>query len=116
MSFVIKGGYDAIRKQVMNISLKRAEKWTSGIVMIKKNIFLYNLVPRYDNNIEIVKYNDIHALLLNNAIIYEDKKLFTYKLVFKGLDTTDPNCYDFLDCKYVDYSALKHFSTWRTLN
>ena len=62
MSFVIKGGYDAIRKQVMNISLKRAEKWTSGIVMIKKNIFLYNLVPRYDNNIEIVKYNDIHSI------------------------------------------------------
>ena len=76
MSFVVKGGYDAIRKQVMNISLKRTEKWTSGSLFVKKNILVYNLVPRYDNKIEVVKYNNNHALLLNNTIIYEDKKLF----------------------------------------
>ena len=116
MSFVVKGGYDAIRKQVMNISLKRTEKWTSGSLFVKKNILVYNLVPRYDNKIEVVKYNNNHALLLNNTIIYEDKKLFTYKLDLKGLDTTDPNCFDFLDCKYMDYYALKHFANWRTLN
>lgn len=116
MSFIIRGGYDAVRKQVLNISLKRTEKWTSGSLLVRKNLLVYNLVPRYDNKIELVKYNDNHALLLNNTIIYEDKKLFTYKLDFKGLDANDPNLYDFLDCKYVDYYALKHFANWRTLN
>ena len=118
MSFIIKGGYDAFRKQVLNISLKRTDKWTSGTLLVKKNIFVYNLVPRYDNEIELVKYNDNHALLLNNTIIYEDKKLFTYKLNFsgEGLQVNDPNLYDFMDCKYVDYYALKHFAQWRSLN
>ena len=118
MSFIIKGGYDAFRKQVLNISLKRTDKWTTGTLLVKKNILVYNLVPRYDNEIELVKYNDVHALLLNNTIIYEDKKLFTYKLNFsgEGLQVNDQNLYDFLDCKYVDYYALKHFAQWRTLN
>jgi hypothetical protein len=115
---MIKGGYDAFRKQVLNISLKRTNKWTTGTLLVKKDILVYNLVPRYDNEIELVKYNDIHALLLNNTIIYEDKKLFTYKVNFSGVDlqVNDPNLYDFVDCKYVDYYAMKHFAHWRTLN
>ena len=119
MSFIIKGGYDAFRKQVLNISLKRTDKWTSGTLLVKKNILVYNLVPRYDNEIELVKYNDNHALLLNNTIIYEDKKLFTYKLNLQGFNELlvyDSNPHDYLECQYVDIYALKHFGRWRELN
>jgi hypothetical protein len=119
MSFIIKGGYDAIRKQVLNISLKRTNKWTTGTLLVKKDILVYNLVPRYDNEIELVKYNDVHALLLNNTIIYEDKKLFSYKLNLQGFNELlvyDSNPHDYLEYKYVDYYAMKHFAQWRTLN
>jgi hypothetical protein len=118
MSFVIRGGYDIFRKQVLNLSLKQTDKWTHGLVMVKKNMLVYNLVPRYDNTFEMVKYNDIHALVLNNTIIYEDKKLFSYKLDLHGpgLNVNDPNLYDFLDCKYVDYANLKWMDTRRQLN
>jgi hypothetical protein len=119
MSFILRGGYDSFRKQVLNISLKGTEKWTSGNLFVKKNLLVYNLVPRYDNKIELVKYNDTHALLLNNTIIYENNKLFTYKIELQGfneLEINDRNMYDFMDCKYVDYYAMKHIGNFRTLN
>lgn len=119
MSFIIKGGYDVFRKQILNVSLKPTDKWTQGLLFVKHNRFVYNLVPRYDNKLEMVKYNDIHALLLNNTIIYENKKLFTYKLDLQSEvvpDLNDPNLYDFLDYKYLNYNELKWLNTRRTLN
>jgi len=120
MSFIIRGGYDVLRKQVLNISLKYSDKWSRGLVMVQQNYFVSNIVPLDENKLEMVKYQDRHALLLNNTIIYEDKKLFTYKLDlqgFKELDINDPTLYDFIDVKYVDYVDLKRIeSRWRTLN
>lgn len=119
MSFIIRGGYDVFRKQVLNLSLKPTDKWSQGLVMVKKNMFVYNLVPRYDNSLEMVKYNNVHALLLNNTIIYEDKKLFTYKIELQGFNELliyDSNPHDYLDYKYVDYTDMKRYETRRTLN
>jgi len=119
MSFIIKGGYDMLRKQVVNVSLRQTDKWSQGLDTVKKNMFVYNLVPRYDNTIELVKYHDVHALLLNNTIIYENKKLFNYNIELQGFKESlvyDSTPHDYLDFNYVDIYALKHFGRWRELN
>ena len=119
MSFIIRGGYDVFRKQILNISLKHNDKWSQGLVTVKHNMFLSNIMPLNENKLEIVKYHDTNVLLLNDNIIYENKKLFTYKIElhgFRELDINDPNLYDFLECKYVDCYAMKHVGHWRTLN
>ncbi len=119
MSFILRGGYDSIRKQVLNISLKRTDKWLQGLVMVSPNMFVSTIIPYNENKIEIVRCNNTHALLLNENIIYENEKLFTYKIEldgFRELDINDRNLYDFLDCKYVECYALKHIGHFRTLN
>ena len=119
MSFILRGGYDAIRKQALNITLKRSDKWLQGLVMVRPNMFVSTIKSHNENKLEIVKYNDTHALLLNENIIYENKKLFTYKIELNGfneLEINDRNMYDFMDCKYVDYYAMKHIGNFRTLN
>ena len=119
MSFIIRAGYDIYRKQVLNISLKHSDKWSQGLVTVKQNLFVSQIIPLNENKLEMVKYNDNHALLLNDNIIYEDKKLFSYKIELQGLkevDVNDPKLYDFLNCKYVECYALKHIGHFRTLN
>ena len=113
MSFLIKGGYDAMRKQVVNISLRRTDKWARGLIFVRANRYVGSLDPVNENKIELVKFDDIHALLLNNAIIYEDKKLFTYKLELQcetEPDLNDNKLYDFLDYKYFSYDEMKKIS------
>jgi hypothetical protein len=121
MSYIIRGGYDILRKQVLNISLKPTNKykWCRGIVSVKENKYVSHLPPLNENNFEIVKYNNMHALLLNNAIIYEDEKLFSYKIELQGfreIVSNDPKHYAFVECNYVESYALKHLSWWRELN
>ena len=113
MSFLVKGGYDAIRKQVVNISLRRTDKWARGLIFVRTNRYIGSLDPVNENNIELVKFDDIHALLLNNAIIYEDKKLFGYKLELQcetEPDLNDKKLYDFLDYNYLTYNEMKKIS------
>jgi hypothetical protein len=121
MSLLIRGGYDVFRKQILNISLKRTNVWTQGLIMVRKNIFVSSLAPLNENKIELVKYDNRHALLLNNAIIYEDQKLFSYKVdlqvgsemnerVLIDLDLTTLN---FIEYQYLDYEKLKRVdSIW----
>ena len=119
MSFIIKGGCDLFRKQIINVSLKRTNKWTRGLLLVPKNTYVVTLVPRNENNIEMVKYNDIYALLLNNSIIYENNKLFSYKIdlqVETEPDLTDKHLYNFMEYNYVDFKDMKKFNTLRTLN
>ena len=54
MSFILRGGYDAIRKQVLNISLKRTDKWSQGLVLVQPNMFVSLIKSHNDNKIEIV--------------------------------------------------------------
>ena len=119
MSFLIKGGYDAFRKQVVNISLRRTDKWINGLLMVQKNMYVGSLLPVNENHIEIVKYGDTNVLLLNDNIVYENKKLFSYKLELQPRevpDLNDPKLYDFLEYHYVDFYAMKHFGMGRGLN
>ena len=114
MSFLIKGGYDVFRKQILNVSLKRADVWTHGHIMVRQHKYVGELSSQNENIIELVRYDDMHALLLNNAIIYEDKKLFTYKLdLFYKTPPVNVNTWNLCDMSdyiknYVDYSYITY--------
>jgi hypothetical protein len=114
MSFLIKGGYDVFRKQILNVSLKRADVWTHGHIMVRQHKYVGELSSQNENIIELVRYDDMHALVLNNAIIYEDKKLFTYKLdLFYKTPPVNVNTWNMCDMSdyiknYVDYSYITY--------
>jgi hypothetical protein len=119
MSFLVKGGYDIIRKQVVNISLKRTTKWTRGLLFVGSNKYLSSLNPTNENILELVRHDNMHALVLNNAIIYEDNKLFAYKIDLQceiEPDLTDKNLYNFMDYNYANIKDLRYYNTIRTLN
>ena len=122
MSFLIKGGYDVFRKQILNVSLKRADVWTHGHIMVRQHKYVGELSSQNENIIELVRYDDMHALVLNNAIIYEDKKLFTYKLdLFYKTPPVNVNTWNmcdmsdyiknYVDYRYVTYQEMKQVDT-----
>jgi hypothetical protein len=80
MSILIKGGYYAISKKVLNITLKPTMMWHNGIILTNKNKVISTLNPWNENKLVLVNYSDTAVLLLNNSIIYENKKLFSYNL------------------------------------
>jgi hypothetical protein len=80
MSVFIKAGYYAVSKQILNITLKPTTIWHSGIILTNENKVISILNHENENKLEMLKYNDIIVLLLNNSIIYENKKLFNYNL------------------------------------
>jgi hypothetical protein len=80
MSVFIKGGYFAFSKQLLNITLTPTTVWHNGLVLTSKNKFITRLNPAKENKFELVYHGNAAALLLNNGIIYEDKKLFSYNL------------------------------------
>jgi len=94
MSIFIKGGYYAISKQLLNITLKPTILWHNGIILTNQNKVISTLNPENENKLEMLKYKDTSVLLLNNSIIYENKKLFIYKLD--------------LSLKYDDFSFNKN--------
>ena len=117
MSYIIRGGYDILRKQVLNISLKPTNKykWLQGIVSVNENKYVSHLPPLNENNLEIVKYN-------NMACVYSppaDDEIFSYKVELQGfreIVSNDPKHYEFVECNYVESYALKHISRWREVN
>lgn len=80
MSVFIKGGYYAVTKQILNITLKPTTIWHNGIILTNKNKVISTLNPQNENKLKLVNYTDTAVLLLNNSIIYENKNLFNYNL------------------------------------
>ena len=117
MSFIIKGGYDILRKQILNVSLKPTTIWHHGIVYVNRGMVAGTLSPLKENKLEIVNYNNTSTLLLNNSIIYENDKLFDYKIDLSVKDESaiwNDNSMD----KYVifQYNEVKKYNTERILN
>jgi hypothetical protein len=82
-------------------------------------MYVVTLLPRNENHIEIVKYNDVYALLLNNAIMYENNKLFSYKIDLQceqEPDLTDKQLYNFMEYNNVDIKDIKTFNILRSIN
>jgi hypothetical protein len=86
MSVFIKGGYYAVSKQILNITLKPTTLWHNGIILTNKNKVISTLNHENENKLELINYNDTAVLLLNNSIIYENKNLFNYNLDLSLID------------------------------
>jgi len=113
MAFIIKGGYDILRKEVLNISLKRTNVWMNGMILMKDNMYLGGVSPNNENEIEMAKYDNKTVLLLNNKIIYEDDKLFEYNIELQATikpDMNNPYVYNFMDYRYVDCYEMKEIN------
>jgi hypothetical protein len=80
MSIFIRGGYYAFSKKLLNITLKPTTVWHNGLLLTNNNKVISTLNPSEENKLELVYYGSTAMLLLNNGIIYENKKLFTYNL------------------------------------
>ena len=72
--------YYAVSKQILNITLKPTYVWHNGLILTNKNMVISTLNTEKENKLELVNYKDITVLLLNNSIVYDNKKLFYYKL------------------------------------
>jgi hypothetical protein len=120
MSFLINGGYNAIRKQILNICLKPTTIWSHGIVFVNKNMVACTLNPMNENKLEIVNYNNTATLLLNNTIIYENSKLFTYNIELNVIDNkvilNDNSLDKHISHEFIDYINMKKYNTERYLN
>jgi hypothetical protein len=86
MSLLIKCGYYAISKHVLNLTLKPTNIWHNGIILTNKNKVISTLDSENENKLKMIKYNDMAVLLLNNSVIYENKKLFSYNLDLSLID------------------------------
>ena len=80
MSVFIKAGYYAVSKQILNITLKPTYVWHNGLILTNKNMVISTLNPENENKLELVNYKNSTVLLLNNSIVYDNKKLFYYNL------------------------------------
>jgi len=119
MSFALKGGYDAFYRHVINVSLRKTNIWKRGAIIVNGTQF--NIDSARDNLIEMVKYDDINTLMLNNAIIYENRKLFVYDIDLKynieqTHDFSKKNLYNYIDFNVVNYDEIQNIFAQRTLN
>ena len=80
MSFLIRGGYNALHKTVTNIYLKETNNWKNGIILTDNNYFVGKVNPNINNKLNMIKGDDTHYLILNNNIIYENRMPITYNI------------------------------------
>lgn len=119
MSFILKGGYDVHCRHIVNLFLKRTTVWNRGSINVNGN--KCNIDSTRENTIEIIKYDDMNSLLLNNAIIYENRRPFIYdiELQYNNHDIHDfsnKNIYSYVDFNVVNYNKIKNISSQRLLN
>ena len=101
--YSVRGGYDSLSKQVLNLIIKNGQ----GHIILNQN--KYPLVPHRDNTLELVNYNGMYNLLLNEGIIFEHKSLFSYILELE-LDT------GVITPHYISYKMLRSNDIMRYLN
>jgi len=118
MSFILRGGYDAFQRSIINISLKNTNLWNRGAISV--NGVNCNIDSSRDNTIEMVKYDDMNTLLVNNAIIYENRKLFKYDINLimniNSCDFSKNNLYNYIDYRAVRYNDIERIYSTRCLN
>ena len=118
MSFALRAGYDAVYRHVINVSLKKTSLWKNGLLVV--NGVNFNIDSSRDNLIEIVKYHDLNTLMVNNAIIYENRKLFTYdvdlNMNIHYNDFSKKNLYNYIDFNVIGYNDIENIFSRRCLN
>jgi hypothetical protein len=86
----IRGGYDNVTKQVLNLTIKNGQ----GHIML--NHRHCPLEPLRENTLELVNYNGMYTLLLNQGIIFEHTSPFLYILKLDSGELIQH--YTILDC------------------
>ncbi len=119
MSFILKGGYDAKCCHIVNLLLKKTNVWNRGSIRVN-GVKCY-MDSNKENRIEMIKYNDMNTLMLNNAIIYENRRPFEYDIDlqynFQGQNNfSKKNLYNYIDFNIVNYNTMENISSQRTLN
>lgn len=120
MSFIIKGGVDLVRNQIINVLLKKTNMWTFGSVLYN-NQHLCNITAKQDNKLEIIRYNSSkHSLVLNDMIIYENEKLFVYdidlQLAVKENNYSEANIYQAIVYEPVACKDMRTYNSRRSVN
>jgi hypothetical protein len=113
MSFCIKAGYDATLKQIKNVILLKTNSWQRGNIRLNDRANVCQINSASENKLEIIRYNDKHALLLNSMIIYENEKLFTYDINLSYLNNIDHSCIHYT---FINYNDLTIINPFRQLN
>jgi hypothetical protein len=118
--FLIKAGYDSWRKQILNVSLYKNDIWDKGTILLNNQTNFWKINSAVNNKVEIIRNNDIYALLLNGMIVYENPKLFKYEinLFFKTKthNFEEKNVYHYLDYKHVNTQDIYTINNLRQLN
>ena len=119
-SFLIKGGYDAFRKQIVNISLKKTNNWKQGVVIVN-NKELYRLQSNKTNYLELIKINNLYTLTTNGGFIYENTYPFIYDIELtynkEVNDYSKNNFYNCYNNNIIKYSDIPIISNnFRQLN
>ena len=76
--FLIKCGYDAWQKQIVNINLKQNNLWKTGSIILNNKTHYYRLNPMMNTRLEMIKNENSYLLTVNGGIIYEQNKPFVY--------------------------------------
>jgi len=78
------------------------------------------LASEVNNTIELIKYNNNYALMINNMIVYYSPKLFAYdvNLFFpiKNNNYANENIFNYVKYDMIELSNVVNFNNLRTLN
>jgi hypothetical protein len=117
--FIFRAGYDIKLKLIKNVFLMKTNTWQRGFISLNDGRNICQINSENENKVEMIRYNNKHALLLNSMIIYENAYLFTYciNLSYKN-DINDINDIDLrsIDFTYLNYNDMTTINPIRQLN
>ena len=120
--FIIRAGYDLQLKVIKNVFLMKTKTWQRGDIRLNSGRNISQINSENENKLEMIRYNNKHALLLNSMIIYENVYLFTYciNLSYKN-DMNNINNINNIDHRsihftYLNYNDMSDINPIRQLN
>ena len=117
--FIIRAGYDLQLKVIKNVFLMKNNTWQRGVIRLNSGRNISQINSENENKLEMIRYNNKHALLLNSMIIYENVYLFTYciNLSYKN-DMNNINDIDHrsIHFTYLNYNDMSDINPIRQLN
>jgi hypothetical protein len=117
--FIIRAGYDLQLKVIKNVFLMKTNTWQRGIIRVNGGGYISQINSENENKLEMIRYNNKHALLLNSMIIYENVGLFTYciNLSYKNNINNINNIYHrSIHFTYLNYNDMTTINPFRQLN
>ena len=110
MSFIIKAGYNIVRKDIINVTLKNTPYWNKGTIYVPNGI-RHELRENEFNEVELARYNAGYAILVNNNVIYDSAFPLDYKITLMATPEYNKkvNMYNFIDYDCIPYKYIRTF-------